>query len=113
MVMLSGENSSLERPADTNHASGDSKRLLWVWVRYLSKLEADGKRYVRYEVIGENEVAVPTHFFKIVMGLDGAIMEAYILPNEPISSGVSFDSFKTTIEKVERAAGFIFGGKPP
>ena len=27
--------------------------------------EADGKLYVRYQVLGRNHVAVPTHFFKV------------------------------------------------
>ncbi len=32
---------------------------------YLPVEEADGKRYVKYQVIGKNDVAVPTHFFKV------------------------------------------------
>ncbi|XP_037114696.1 endonuclease G, mitochondrial isoform X1 [Syngnathus acus] len=31
---------------------------------YLPRQEADGKLYVRYQVVGRNHVAVPTHFFK-------------------------------------------------
>lgn len=31
----------------------------------LLRQEADGKLYVRYQVIGQNHVAVPTHFFKV------------------------------------------------
>lgn len=31
----------------------------------LLRPEADGKLYVRYQVIGPNHVAVPTHFFKV------------------------------------------------
>ncbi|KAG7214273.1 hypothetical protein INR49_007513 [Caranx melampygus] len=32
---------------------------------YLPRRETDGKLYVRYQVIGRNHVAVPTHFFKV------------------------------------------------
>lgn len=29
------------------------------------RLENDGKLYVKYQVLGKNHVAVPTHFFKV------------------------------------------------
>lgn len=32
---------------------------------YLPRLESDGNLYVKYKVIGKNNVAVPTHFFKV------------------------------------------------
>lgn len=32
---------------------------------YVPETSPDGKRYVRYEVIGGSDVAVPTHFFKV------------------------------------------------
>ena len=35
---------------------------------YLPHAESDGKNYVKYQVIGSNNVAVPTHFFKILVG---------------------------------------------
>jgi endonuclease G len=75
---------------------------------YLPLQEADGKRYVKYQVIGQNDVAVPTHFFKVITleNWQGAIEKrAYILPNQEISSKIPLDQFKTTIQKVERAAG--------
>ena len=34
-------------------------------VHMFFRQEADGKLYVRYQVIGRNHVAVPTHFFKV------------------------------------------------
>ena len=57
----------------------------------------NGKNYVKYQVIGNNHVAVPTHFFKILVGeLDThhLEMEAYVLPNEPINDNVSIASFQ-------------------
>lgn len=38
--------------------------------------EADGKLYVRYQVIGRNHVAVPTHFFKVSLPDDVTCMSA-------------------------------------
>jgi endonuclease G, mitochondrial len=75
---------------------------------YLPKLEADGKRYVRYQVIGKNDIAVPTHFFKVILDEKGKLIDTYILPNEPIATETPLTSFKSTIDKVERAAGIVF-----
>ena len=69
--------------------------------------EVEGKREVRYPVIGENNISVPTHFAKVAIteGEDPPL--AYILPNKKIESG-NLDQSRTTIEKVERAAGMVF-----
>jgi endonuclease G len=78
---------------------------------YLPQTGKDGQRYVTYKVIGKNDVAVPTHFFKVLV-LEKANgkkdSQAYILPNEDVDSSASLDKFKTTVEKVERASGIIF-----
>lgn len=78
---------------------------------YLPYNESDGKRYVKYQVIGPNDVAVPTHFFKIITIEDWQgkkATKAYILANQEISSNTPLDHFQTTIQKVEKAAGIIF-----
>ena len=36
---------------------------------YLPRQEPDGKLYVKYQVIGKNQVSVPTHFFKVTKRL--------------------------------------------
>lgn len=73
--------------------------------------QEDGKRYITYQVIGENDVAVPTHFFKVI-GYKGKNGEfdtvAYIAPNEYISPEMPLERFKTTIQRVEKVAGMIF-----
>lgn len=77
---------------------------------YLPYTDVDGNRYVKYQVIGKNDVAVPTHFFKII-NLDNengiTKTEAYIIPNEEIQANTYLDTFKTTVQKIERLAGFI------
>ncbi len=78
---------------------------------YLPHQESDGKFYVKYQVIGEGFVAVPTHFFKVVFTQEdsGITSEtAYILPNEAIDAKTSLEVFQTTVEKIENLAGFIF-----
>ena len=53
-----------------------------------------------FQVIGDNQVAVPTHFFKVLVGeLDNQQleMEAYVLPNEPIPDNVALATFQVKI----------------
>uniref|UniRef100_A0A0K0EPG8 Endonuclease n=1 Tax=Strongyloides stercoralis TaxID=6248 RepID=A0A0K0EPG8_STRER len=77
---------------------------------YIPKQEADGSKYVRYKVIGKNNVAVPTHFFKVALiekSPNVYEMECYILPNEVIPDDVPLSKFYSPLEVIERAAGFI------
>ncbi|KAJ8958220.1 hypothetical protein NQ318_017361 [Aromia moschata] len=77
---------------------------------YLEK-RATEKNYVKYEVIGANHVAVPTHFYKIVVGEtpDGKLeMESYVMPNQVIDNQVPLTSFQVPPESIERAAGLLF-----
>ena len=68
--------------------------------------EENGKRYVSYEVIGKSSIAVPTHFFKAIW--TPQTEEAYILPNIKISAETPLESFRATIEEVERVSGVVF-----
>lgn len=68
---------------------------------YLPQAESDGKNYVKYQVIGANNVAVPTHFFKILVGETSDLqleMEAYVLPNKAISDDTALASFMVRIQ---------------
>lgn len=59
--------------------------------------ESDGKMYVKYQVIGKNNVAVPTHFFKVVVmeNEDNDFeMEAYVMPNRIIEDGTPLYVFQ-------------------
>lgn len=93
-----------------------TKRYLNVYVctgpLYLPRQESDGKLYVRYQVIGPNHVAVPTHFFKILIleqtNGRGVELRSYVLPNEPISEKVPLERFLVPIETIERASGLLF-----
>lgn len=78
---------------------------------YLPKQETDGSKWIKYQVIGENNVGVPTHFFKILIlekSAGDAISEGYVLPNEPINAQMPIANFKTPIEKIEKASGVTF-----
>lgn len=72
--------------------------------------ERDGKRYVKYQVIGKNDVAVPTHFFKLIVMKDsvGRHQKAYIVPNQEIPANTPLEQFRANLEDIERLAGLIF-----
>jgi len=89
---------------------------------YLPKRdERDGKWRVSYEVIGNPpNVAVPTHFYKIIFGEESAnsptgkvALGAFVLPNAEIPNQKSLQDFEVPIEAVERASGLIFADKLP
>ncbi|XP_063984307.1 endonuclease G, mitochondrial [Diachasmimorpha longicaudata] len=81
---------------------------------YLPRKEVDGKKYVKYQVIGVNHVAVPTHFYKVIVGQTSDSkfeMEAYVMPNAVIDDSTPLTSFQVPPESVERAAGLLFFDK--
>ncbi|KAF2634294.1 hypothetical protein P280DRAFT_474733 [Massarina eburnea CBS 473.64] len=84
---------------------------------YLPKKEADGKWRVNYEVIGNPpNVAVPTHFYKVIFAEDGVpggkvALGAFVLPNAVIASNKPLTDFEVPVEVVERASGLEFANK--
>ncbi|KAJ2778125.1 nuclease [Coemansia javaensis] len=82
---------------------------------YLPHKEGD-KWFVKYEVIGSPpNVAVPTHFFKVILakrkGESAFAVGAFALPNSPIDNAIPLTDFAQPIEAVEKAAGLQFFGK--
>jgi endonuclease G len=83
---------------------------------------ADGKWYVKYEMIGNPpNVAVPTHFYKVIFAEEGdgpnaggkVALGAFVLPNAPIPNEKPLSDFEVPIEAVERASGLEFASKLP
>ncbi|KAI8144997.1 hypothetical protein BJV82DRAFT_666914 [Fennellomyces sp. T-0311] len=78
---------------------------------YLPHQEADGKFYVKYQVIGNPpNVAVPTHFYKVILTERNGKYSAgaFVLPNAPISDDTPLERFKVPLDAVERGAGLTF-----
>lgn len=75
---------------------------------YLPKRDADGKWRVSYEVVGQPpNVAVPTHFYKVIFAEDGkpngnVSVGAFVLPNARIANDKPLTDFEVPIEAVER-----------
>jgi endonuclease G len=66
--------------------------------------------HVSYRVIGRDRVAVPTHFFKIVVDThdkDHLDALAFLLPNKDIS-GRNYREFLTSIREIEGKTGLDF-----
>ncbi len=79
---------------------------------FMPQKSKEGKRFIKYEVIGDNDVAVPTHYFKVIRAKRGHSIdtEAYIIPNQPIKKDPPLTKFRVSLEKVEKAAGILFRG---
>ena len=84
---------------------------------YLPAKGTDGKYRVSYEVIGNPpNVAVPTHFYKVIYAEDGEAggnvsLGAFVLPNAEIDNSRSLKTFEVPVEIVERASGLEFTSK--
>jgi endonuclease G len=81
---------------------------------YLPKKFPDGKFRVSYEVIGNPpNIAVPTHFFKLIIGEKGGdnkdlSVAAFVLPNDIISNTTPLRSFEVPLEALEVSSGLNF-----
>ncbi|VDM70467.1 unnamed protein product, partial [Strongylus vulgaris] len=83
---------------------------------YLPRKADDGNKYVRYKVIGANNVAVPTHFFKVILAETSPSnfeMECFVLPNEVLPDTAELSVFYVPLEMIERSAGFLIFDKLP
>jgi endonuclease G len=75
----------------------DNTEYIYLSICVSYRRDSDGKMYVKYEVIGANSVAVPTHFFKVIVAetadqkLD---MEAYVMPNQVIDNSTPLTVFQ-------------------
>ncbi|XP_014666655.1 PREDICTED: nuclease EXOG, mitochondrial-like [Priapulus caudatus] len=75
--------------------------------------EQNGKNMVTYQVLGKNNVAVPTHLFKVILveGASGGshqALSAFVVPNEPISKHQQLKDFLVPLEHLEKVVGFRF-----
>ncbi|XP_034473920.1 endonuclease G, mitochondrial [Drosophila innubila] len=68
---------------------------------------------IRHQVIGMNTVAVPTHFFKVIIA-EGKnnkqypYVEGYVVPNVDLDKNIDLSSFLSDIRDIEHFAGLKF-----
>lgn len=91
---------------------------------FLPQRGPDGISRVTYQVIGDPPgVAVPTHFYKIIVGEqhiksggrpDSPVaVGAFVLPNSKIDNSAPLKSFAVPVSAIERATGLEFFTKLP
>ncbi|XP_060679444.1 nuclease EXOG, mitochondrial-like [Hemiscyllium ocellatum] len=74
----------------------------------------DGKKSVSYQVIGKNEVAVPTHLYKIILIQKGKgpsellALGAFVVPNSPIGFDHQLSEYQLDLQDLERMSGITF-----
>ncbi|CAK9300509.1 unnamed protein product [Gordionus sp. m RMFG-2023] len=70
------------------------------------------KKFIKYEVIGENNVAVPTHLFKIILAEDninGDLHHAsFVVPNSPIPDDKELIDYLIPTRIIEKNVGYKF-----
>lgn len=71
--------------------------------------ETEGKRYIEYQLIGKHDVAVPTHFFKVLYlhKAGKSELEVYIIPVLS-SSQANLSTYHRSLEELEKVSGLIF-----
>jgi endonuclease G, mitochondrial len=77
-------------------------------------LPNEDPREVRYPVIGEGNVAVPTHFYKVILmekNEGEPEVFAFLVPHKKHNPNASFEDFFVSIEKIESLSGLIFFNK--
>uniref|UniRef100_A0A8D2LHZ4 Nuclease EXOG, mitochondrial n=1 Tax=Varanus komodoensis TaxID=61221 RepID=A0A8D2LHZ4_VARKO len=80
----------------------------------LPQIDDDGKKRVVYQVIGKDDVAVPSHLYKVILArqseasTDPLALGAFVVPNIPIGFDHQLLEFQVNIEDLEKMAGLIF-----
>jgi endonuclease G len=67
--------------------------------------------HVSYNVVGKNQVAVPTHFYKIVVDNNDSTKPsalAFVLPNEALTGEKDFSKYLVSIDEIEQKTGLDF-----
>lgn len=70
----------------------------------------DQRSVVAYEVVGDGQVSVATHFFKVVFFEKNNNWESlsFVVPHQAIPSSKKAEDFFSTVEAVERLSGIVF-----
>ncbi|XP_050954587.1 nuclease EXOG, mitochondrial isoform X3 [Labeo rohita] len=88
-----------------------------VWVisgpLLLPQTSEDGSRTVSYQLIGKDDVAVPTHLYKIILAQkdsssDSLALGAFVVPNAPIGFDHQLTEFQVSLSDLERMSGLTF-----
>ncbi|XP_072534986.1 nuclease EXOG, mitochondrial-like [Salminus brasiliensis] len=73
----------------------------------------DGKKTVSYQLIGKDDVAVPTHLYKVILvrkdpSSESLALGAFVVPNAPIGFGHNLREYQVSLPELERMSGLTF-----
>ncbi|XP_066538962.1 nuclease EXOG, mitochondrial-like [Hoplias malabaricus] len=79
----------------------------------LPQVGEDGKKMVSYQLIGKDDVAVPTHLYKVILAqkdpsADVLALGAFVVPNVPISFEHHLKDYQVSLTELERMSGLTF-----
>ncbi|KAF4788309.1 Nuclease EXOG, mitochondrial [Turdus rufiventris] len=80
----------------------------------LPQTNGDGKKSVTYQVIGKDDVAVPSHLYKVILARrsrtspEPLVLGAFVVPNDPIGFSHQLTDFQVSIEDLEKMSGLVF-----
>ncbi|NXP38782.1 EXOG Nuclease, partial [Leiothrix lutea] len=80
----------------------------------LPQTSGDGKKSVTYQVIGKDDVAVPSHLYKVILARrsrtspEPLVLGAFVVPNDPIGFSHQLTDFQVSVQDLERMSGLVF-----
>ncbi|XP_004377375.1 nuclease EXOG, mitochondrial isoform X2 [Trichechus manatus latirostris] len=80
----------------------------------LPQTGSDGKRTVSYQVIGQDDVAVPSHLYKVILARKSPVspeplaLGAFVVPNEAIGFQPPLTEFQMSLQDLEKLSGLVF-----
>ncbi|XP_074140484.1 nuclease EXOG, mitochondrial isoform X1 [Sminthopsis crassicaudata] len=80
----------------------------------LPHMGEDGKKRVTYEVIGKDNVAVPSHLYKVILArrslssTEPLVLGAFVVPNDAIGFRPQLTEFQVSIHDLEKMTGIVF-----
>lgn len=81
-------------------------------IKVSTTTSAQDKYKMEYNVIGSSSptIAVPTHFFKILLLVQGDryTLGSFVLPNQAIDHGIPLSKFQVDLQAIEKASGLLF-----
>ncbi|XP_006890711.1 PREDICTED: nuclease EXOG, mitochondrial [Elephantulus edwardii] len=80
----------------------------------LPQTASDGKKTVTYQVIGQDNVAVPSHLYKVILArrspgsTEPLALGAFVVPNKAIGFQPPLTEFQVSLQDLEKLSGLVF-----
>ncbi|XP_024612259.1 nuclease EXOG, mitochondrial [Neophocaena asiaeorientalis asiaeorientalis] len=80
----------------------------------LPQTGSNGRKTVSYQVIGEDNVAVPSHLYKVILArrnprsAEPLALGAFVVPNKAIGFQPQLSEFQVSLQELEKLSGLVF-----